>query len=331
VPGGDCSGVVVELPPDAGEDLPFKVGDPVACRFRGKPMGALGEYAVVSSHTADKLPPLLTFDEGAALAGASPAVVLADRLLESKDKGGASSDAAGRLGRVLVLGARGGVGSHLIQLLKDDHGGKAGTNPGRGASYVVGVSSQPDQLRPFVESGALDEVVDYTQEDVFAMEKFRSEGSKFDLIIDLAGHGYRRLEELKNKRQDLPVKPATEGGRFVTLVPVVGPTYEIHGVLALLRIFAMPLLWKAFTSRTFHRRSLPAYTFALALPDSRECVTRTLDLARTGRLKAIVDGRGPHPFTTEGVREAFRIQESRHATGKTVVRVASPEDGGAKE
>ena len=31
---------------------------------------------------------------------------------------------------------------------------------------------------------------------------------------------------------------------------------------------------------------------------------------------------GPFPFTTEGVRAAFRLQESRHIHGKVVIETA---------
>jgi NADPH:quinone reductase-like Zn-dependent oxidoreductase len=229
------------------------------------------------------------------------------------------------------LGASGGIGAHLVQLLKDkdDDPGGAGGDVSSTTTYVVGVTSRPDQLQPFVETGVLDEVIDYTKDDVFSLEKFRKADSKFDLVVDLAGCGYRRLEQMYGMGETLPVKAASDGGRFVTFVPPVGPIYEVHGVWTLLRTFLFPLLWKALTSRTLYRKSLPSYTFALALPDSRECVVRALELAGSGRLKPVVDGRGPHPFTTEGVREAFRIQQSRHATGKTLIRVSALDEDAA--
>ena len=56
VPGGDCCGVVVELPEEA-QEIPFQVGDRVAARFALEgPRGALGEYALISSLVADKVP-----------------------------------------------------------------------------------------------------------------------------------------------------------------------------------------------------------------------------------------------------------------------------------
>jgi hypothetical protein len=39
-----------------------------------------------------------------------------------------------------------------------------------------------------------------------------------------------------------------------------------------------------------------------------------------GQLQAVVDG--PYPMTTDGVRAAFRVLQSRHGHGKVVITVA---------
>lgn len=295
VPCGDCAGVVVELP-EVSDGLPFKVGDRIAARFVEGPRGALGEYSLVSTKVADKVPDEITFDEAAALVGASPATVLADRIQAGE--------------KVLVLGARGGVGSHLCQLLRN-----------RGASYVVGSSNSPKSL--LSEPILCNEAVDYTQEDVFSLDRFKKD--PFDVIVDLAGHGYSKLENnvaKMGRANPSIVKPASAGGRFLTLVPPAGPIFEIHSIWQMLQVFMFPLLWRAFTSRTWHRRQLPKYTFAMSLPMTRDCVTRTFQLAKKGELKAVIDPKGPFSFITKGVREAFRLQESRHVHGKTVIHVA---------
>jgi len=127
VPGGDLCGVVVKLPDkDVPKDLPFTIGDRVAARFTGNgPKGALGEYALVDTALAEKIPESssLSAVEAAALASASYAIPLADLVRKGDD-------------RVLVFGAGGGLGSHFCQLIRD-----------RGASYVVGVSCSPVRNR----------------------------------------------------------------------------------------------------------------------------------------------------------------------------------------
>jgi len=295
VPCGDAAGVVVELPDDAPEDLPFRVGDRVAARFVEGPRGALGEYSLVSTQVADKIPDGISFDEAAALVSASPATVLAERIREGE--------------KVLVLGAGGGIGAHFCQLLRRD----------RNAGLVVGVSKEPKVL--LEEPISCHEAVDYTREDVFEMEKYRDE--KFDVVVDLAGYGYSRLEDCASRSEPLVVRTASEGGRFLTMVPPVGPIFEAHTWWQIMCLFTFPILRKALSSRTWNRWRLPKYTFAFSLPSTRDCVTRTFELAKENRkLRAVVDPRGPFPLTTDGVRAAFRVQEGRHVRGKVVVHVA---------
>jgi len=295
VPGGDCCGIVVELPQTTDDAaLPFKVGDRVVAGFAEGPRGALGEYAMVSSVTADKVPESLSAVDAAALVGASPAVFLADRIQEGE--------------RVLVMGAGGGVGSHFCQLLRL-----------RGAALVVGVASTmtDNLLKPPI---SCDQVIDYTKTDPLAEEKFLQD--KFDVIVDLAGGGYARLEERAAQNEPLVVKSAVDGGRFITTVPTAGPTYEIHSWGAVIKLFLLSGLWKAAISRTWNRKKLPAYTFALAIPMERARATRPMELAAANKIQAVTDPAGPFPFTTEGVRAAFRKQQSRHAHGKVVISVA---------
>jgi NADPH:quinone reductase-like Zn-dependent oxidoreductase len=284
IPGGDCSGIVVELPPDR-TDLPFQVG---------APRGALGEYALVSTKVADKIPDTLSFAQAAALVSATPSIVLADLIQEGE--------------RVLVLGARGGVGAHLCQLVKHV----------RKASLVVGVTQDPRSLlEPPI---AIDAAVNYTTQDVYSMQEYIDK--PFDTIVDLAGFGYARLQECVSQKKPLIVKTGKHGGRFITTVPPVGPIYEIDSIYQMVSVFILPLLWTTIVSRMFHRSTLPVYDFAMGLPETRDCVTRAFEYAKAGQLTAVMDPTGPFEFTTQGVRSAFHLQKSQHAKGKVVIRIA---------
>jgi NADPH:quinone reductase-like Zn-dependent oxidoreductase len=300
IPGGDCCGIVVELPEppalEKGETaLPFAVGDRVVARFVEAPRGALGEYALVSTMVADKVPDGLSSEDASALISASPSIDLAQPFGAKQGE------------RVLVLGAGGGMGAHFCQLLR----AKETT------SYVVGVSRTPKLL--LAPPISCDEAIDYTTTDVFSMTKFQGEENQFDTIVDLAGGGYARLEDARKRGTPSIVKPASQGGRFITTVPPHGPTYEIHSIWAALKIFLFPCLWKAIVSRTLLRGSMPKYSFGFVIAQSRRPATQVMQLAAQGQLEAVIE---PFPFTTEGVRKAFRLVESRHAHGKVVIAVA---------
>jgi hypothetical protein len=88
----------------------------------------------------------------------------------------------------------------------------------------------------------------------------------------------------------------------------------MHNWFTVINQFLFATLWCAIKSRTWYRSVLPKYTFAMCLDAVREPVTKAMELAANDKLKAVMEG--PFPFTSEGVRSALRLQESRHAKGK---------------
>lgn len=293
IPGGDCSGIVWKIPEEASKDpdYPFQVGDRVAARFTEGPRGALAEYSIIDITVCEKIPENLSFEEGAVLASVSPATLLAERIQEGE--------------RVLVMGAGGGVGSHTCQVMRK-----------RGASYLAGVSLTPDRL--LQEPLKYDKAINYSEKDAFSIKEFKDE--PFDVVVDLAGGSWLRLIEDYNRKDKSIVKPASQGGRYLALAPDEA-IFEAKSLAGILKPFLFIPLWRAFKSRLWGRRHLPKYSFALSLDNERSHLTRTMNMAEDGTLKAVMDSRGPFSFTTEGVRKAFRLQETRHVHGKVVVQV----------
>lgn len=293
IPCGDCSGIVVEIPsPKDCKNFPFQVGDRVAARFMEIPRNCLAEYALVHQAVCEIVPENVSSADACALASASPAVVLADRIQEGE--------------RVLVLGAGGGVGSHLVQLMRK-----------RGASFIAGVSRSPQRL--LEPPLSYDRAIDYTKDDVFAMEEFKED--PFDVILDLASGGWVKLQKDYSSGVRSIIKPANMGGRFLTVTPDEA-IFELHSIPAALKLFALIPLGRYMKSRLWGRSKLPKYTFAMSLPEDRPVMTRSMEMAQEGTLKAVIDSKGPFPFTTEGVRDAFKLQESRHIHGKVIVETA---------
>lgn len=302
IPCGDCSGEVVEIPQlvqgNNGQPFPFAVGDRVCARFVGFPRNALAEYALVHVAVCDKVPTQVSSVQAAALAGACPATLLAERIRAGE--------------RVLILGGSGGVGSLTCQVMKAI----------QGASYLAATTSQPAPLADRLLQPPLnyDKVIDYTQQDPFLVKEFQDQ--PFDVIVDLAGAGgWLSLIQSSQKGLASIVKPASQGGRYLTLTPDTA-IYEVHSIARALNLFLWIPLWRAIKSRVWARSKLPKYTMAMSLDQERSHLTRTLEWARTGKIQAVIDPRGPFPFTTEGIRKAFRVQETRHGFGKVVIEVA---------
>ena len=305
IPGGDCAGTVFYIPEAArrhgGEDeggegtgCPFQVGDRVAVRFNpARVRGALAEYAIVDYTVCDKLPDNLSFEEGAVLASIAPAMLLSERIKAGE--------------RVLIMGAGGGVGSHAAQIMRKK----------QGASFIAGVSRTPDRLlQPPL---SYDRAIDYTKQDPFDVQEFKED--PFDVVVDLAGAGsWLRINEDYKKGVKSIVKPASQGGRYLTLT-VDTAIFEFHSMRETMWPFLWVPLFRALKSRLWGRWSLPKYTFAMSLDGERSHLTRTLDMAKHGELKAVIDPKGPFPLTSDGVKSAFHLQESRHIQGKVVVQV----------
>lgn len=293
IPGGDCSGCVVDMGNASPDDLGYNIGDRIAARFVDGPRGALAEYALVSTAMCEKIPDELSSTEAAALASsATIALSLSKRVKENE--------------RVLILGAGGGVGSHLCQLLRL-----------RNVSFIAGVSRNPDRL---LNELYCDEAIDYTKQDPLEMETWKQK--PFDVIIDLASGSWTKLVAMKESGQKLVIKSSLQGGRFLT-TSLDEPWYELHGIWPALKKFLFVPLYRAIYSRAFWSRSkLPAFTFAMSLDTDKEIMRETLDLARKGDLKACIDDKGPFPFTKEGIIDAFELQESRHVKGKVIIDIS---------
>lgn len=248
---------------------------------------------MVNTSVCDKVPENISSNDAAALvSSASVAVLLGDRI--KKDD------------RVLIFGAGGGVGSHLCQVARI-----------QGASFIAGVGR--DTQRLLEEPLSCDQAIDYTTTDPFSVEDFHRE--PFDVIVDLSCGNYPKLIENRSSRSSI-VKPASKGGRYYTTNPD-NPIYQVRSMWQALKIFLFPALWRSIYSRFgVSRYSLPTYSYVIALPDTSDVVTRTLDFARGKKLQACVDPRGPFSFTKEGVLDAFKLQGSYHAKGKVLISVA---------
>lgn len=203
--------------------------------------------------------------------------------------------------RVLVLGGSGGVGAHLVQLLK----------PLGKASYVATTSTDEELIKSFGD--LVDRYINYENEKFYEIEEFKK--NKFDLIIDLASG----LEYWNNSYK--VCKSRWKGGRYVTLAY---DTYEFYLNSYLQALgFARHILWKIFWTR-FLTIKMPSWTWSIAtLGPNKDSFKEMHDFIDEGKLKIIIDS--VHPFTKEGVVDAFKIQKQRKNHGKVVVNICDLE------
>lgn len=133
----------------------FHPGDDVYGDISDAGFGGFAEYVCVSEDAVVPKPPVMSFEQAAAIPHAAGLA-----LQGLVDVGGIRQG-----DRVLINGAGGGVGTLGVQLAKE-----------RGAAHVTGVDSGPKL--EMMRAAGFDSVIDYTRED------FTQNGQRYDLILD---------------------------------------------------------------------------------------------------------------------------------------------------
>lgn len=200
VPGYDLAGEVVALGPGV---TTFREGQRVHTRLSGPNGGANAELVRAGLDVLQPIPEGTDFLQAAGLplAGMTALQGLRD---------GCRLPMSGATGRVLVIGASGGVGHLAVQVAK------------AAGAHVTGVCSGKNAA--FVKALGADDVIDYLQPDGWRG------AAPFDAVLDaVGGSPWQHLHRL------------APGGRFASCVP--GPTVFLRQALnALTRRTVAPVL-----------------------------------------------------------------------------------------
>jgi NADPH:quinone reductase-like Zn-dependent oxidoreductase len=254
--GSDLAGRVEAV---GGSVTQFRPGEEVF----GAKTGAFAEYVSVAPDRLVPKPANLTFEQAAAVPIAALTALQALR-----DKGGVQPGH-----RVLINGASGGVGTFAVQIAKSF------------GAEVTGVCSTRNV--DLVRSIGADHVVDYTRED------FTAGGSRFDLMIDIAGS--RSFRECRRV-----LAPNA------TLVIVGGPkTNRLLG----------PLSHMLKTRLASIGKSQKAVFFVAKIKQDDLIVLR--DLLEAEKVIPVIDRR----YELSETPDAFRYLGEGHAAGKVVITV----------
>ena len=280
IPGKDLCGIVMECDADSS----FHVGDCVVTSKDAEAYGGMAEFVVVLEKRTCLKPESLNPLEAACYPD-SPVTAL-NALLVSKLVAGE---------RVLVLGGSGGVGSCLLQLVKNV------AQP----SLLASTSTQTD----LVASLGVDRPIDYRSENWWEIDDFQKQ--PLDCIIDCVG-GNDNYEKSRSV-----LKPRSSGGRFVAVAgseprPLVQNVFQLFS-------FAGGMLRNPIVS-TF-RSSIPNYLM-VASETKAEILKQVLEYVEQKKLAIVLDPKSPFPFTADGVKSALSLQASGHAHGKVVVELS---------
>jgi len=291
-------GEVVAVDPEA--PTRFAIGERIIAMFEpDTPQNGLAQYSLVRMDHCARAPPSVTCAEAAALPSSALTAMILSQHVRKGD-------------RVLILGASGGVGAHLVQLVKQ-----------AGASFIAGTTSKSESL---LRDLGVDRLIDYLSEQWWEVPELVAD--PVDVVFDLASgpNGWPRMWEGQ------AAKPATRGGRYFTTMPGTARPMVRSGIMSIPDILKM--MWSMLlvvAGARLGRRSVPSYNMPVLLipseltADGRQPVETNIEaLARhvtAGELKPIIDPAGPFPFTADGIAQAFQLQASRHALGKVVIEV----------
>lgn len=164
--GADVAGEVVEV----GRDVRgFQPGDAVFADLAACGFGSFSEYVAVPEKYLARMPSNLSYEQAAAVPMAAVTALQAVR--DAK---------VGPGQKVLIVGASGGVGTYLVQMVK-----------AAGADVTAVCSTRNIEM---VRSLGADRVIDYTRED------FAAGGNRFDTIF--AANGNRSLADYRRALVD---------------------------------------------------------------------------------------------------------------------------------
>jgi NADPH:quinone reductase-like Zn-dependent oxidoreductase len=257
VPGRDVAGTVDAVGKDV---VGFRPGDEVY----GTCSSSLAEYACAPAATIAPKPANIGFEAAAAIPTSG-----CTALRGLRDVGRIESGQT-----VVVIGASGGIGTLAVQIAKAF------------GAHVTGVCN--GAKADLVESLGVDNVIDYTREDV-------TDGRhRFDLILDTAGRrSLSSLRQALNRNGTLVIVGGEGGGRLA------GGFIQRQLLAMVLSPFVRPRL-RAFAAQ-----------------ESREDLVDLKDLVEAGSLTPVVD----RTYRLEDAAEALRDDDEGHGRGKKVVVV----------
>eukprot|EP00961_Rhodomonas_salina_P057110 767834-Rhodomonas_salina.1 len=151
----------------------------------------------------------------------------------------------------------------------------------------------------------VDRVIDYRSENWWEVQELH-DGGGLDVIIDLWG-GVEAWNQAKVKRS-----PLKDTGLFVSTIGD-NPYPEVHNVFEVLKMLFHIMCRKLSNWLTPEQ---PKYVLGQGVHADPAILQRLAQRVKEGAITPVVDASSPFDFSAEGVKQALKLQESRHAHGK---------------
>ena len=277
--GWDAAGIVVAV----GEAVSlFKEGDKVYYAGNLSRPGSNAEYQLVDERIVGHMPASLTFAEAAALPLTTLTAweMLFDRLQIPTLEDAADTNNEDKPS-VLVVGAAGGVGSILTQLLKT-----------RTDTILIGTASRDESVQWLKELGA-DHVINHRNPLYDELQKIGI--SEVDYVISLNNteEHYKEIIKCLKPQGKLGV---TDDPEVMDVMPLKGKCISFH--------------WELMFTRSLFQTP--------DMIEQHNLLTKVAEMIDAGLIKTTI-AHNLGMINAENLREAHRMLENREAHGKVVL------------
>ncbi|KIK03792.1 hypothetical protein K443DRAFT_676454 [Laccaria amethystina LaAM-08-1] len=283
--GLDMSGTVVRVGEAVTE---FTEGDEVFGMLPLSRGGSESEYALISSTRLVQKPPSLSHTEAASLPCVAVTALQSLKRANAVIEGGLSGKT------VFIPAGLGGTGSIAVQLAKRVYGA--------GKVITTVSTSKIGKMDEFLGAGVVDQVIDYTKEDVMQLV----EKGSVDFFYDTAGVSMQFISVMKKGGLVISITTMPSGKEVAKVMPDV--PYSILRVLDVLDWVNQWRFW--WWGARLEARVETVDTSGVA---------QVSQLAEEGKVKAVV-GRTADLDDLQGIRDACtEIKAGKGGLGKFVV------------
>eukprot|EP01084_Bolivina_argentea_P018147 33832_1 len=295
IPLGDVCGIIQDVTRDISNE--FQIGDYIVATWDMFGIDCLAEYAVISSKFATVLKDFndsrIDSIHAAALAN-SCIIAYDDVLLAHNNNKITNAD------RILVLGGSGGMGTSIIQFIRN-------IAPN---CYIASTSTDEKLLSGNILR--VNRFINYKKEYWWEINEFKN--NPFDKIFDCA----EGSKAFYKANQNNVIKTNVNNGIFIAIV--INDWYiKGYGFWSLIKSFLIPMLMRSIKNK--FRTNSEAKYIATGPNVTKDKLNNIIEMYVKGEFEVILDPE-PFEFTIDNVKKAFKKHENRKGHGKIVIKVA---------
>ena len=217
--------------------------------------------------------------------------------------------------RVLVLGGSGGLGLFICQYAKNVIG----------VEYLAVTTTQSKLFKEELP-GIVDYVIDYRKQNWWELTLNDIGGKPFDVIIDLVNGQYNwQVGGCSKTTKVMHEQPNRKDTTYIQMLSGIETEIDAsYGYISMIPFICNMIGRKLYSK---FNRNCPTYITPQGLNlQSGDLKSILDDIVVSQKVKVILDPNGPFTILNdESIRNAMKLQNSKHAHGKVVIEISKEE------